>query len=159
MHFLKNVFGHLLKRSWQFYVSWTVCSVGIIAPLALGLLDFESLNQNNWVGYVVGSIAIIINIGLNIWGIKTLSIHQSLGLKGKLITQGLYRYSCNPQYLGVIVMNIGVVLLTFSIMALIAEIIITITFLILPFSEEPWLKQQYGEAYLQYKEKVPRFIL
>jgi protein-S-isoprenylcysteine O-methyltransferase Ste14 len=27
-----------------------------------------------------------------------------------------------------------------------------------PFAEEPWLKEQYGEAFVAYCEKVRRFI-
>jgi protein-S-isoprenylcysteine O-methyltransferase Ste14 len=27
-----------------------------------------------------------------------------------------------------------------------------------PFTEEPWLEQRFGEAYLNYKRQVPRFI-
>ena len=31
-------------------------------------------------------------------------------------------------------------------------------FLILPFSEEPWLQKEYGKSYVEYCKKVPRFI-
>jgi hypothetical protein len=27
-----------------------------------------------------------------------------------------------------------------------------------PYLEEPWLEQRYGDAYRQYKSKVPRFL-
>ena len=29
---------------------------------------------------------------------------------------------------------------------------------ILPFAEEPWLADQYGEAYERYADRVPRFL-
>lgn len=31
-------------------------------------------------------------------------------------------------------------------------------FLLTPLAEEPWLSEQYGEAYETYRESVPRFI-
>jgi protein-S-isoprenylcysteine O-methyltransferase Ste14 len=91
-------------------------------------------------------------------GIATLSEHQSLGLKGKVITKGPYRYSRNPQYLGFIILYSGIVLMTFSFMALVTGLIIIALFFILPFSEEPWLRQEYGKAYEDYSTKVSRFI-
>ncbi len=30
--------------------------------------------------------------------------------------------------------------------------------LVMPFAEEPWLREQYGEAYEQYAARVPRFV-
>ena len=30
--------------------------------------------------------------------------------------------------------------------------------LLLPFAEEPWLTEQYGDNYEIYRERVPRFI-
>lgn len=30
--------------------------------------------------------------------------------------------------------------------------------LLLPFDEEPWLRETYGEAYERYREWVPRFV-
>ena len=31
-------------------------------------------------------------------------------------------------------------------------------YVIAPFLEEPWLEQQYGDAFLMYKSSVPRFV-
>lgn len=30
--------------------------------------------------------------------------------------------------------------------------------LLAPFTEEPWLTERFGDAYLAYKRRVPRFI-
>ena len=87
-----------------------------------------------------------------------LSVHQSLGLKGKLMTKGPYRYSRDPQYLGFLLVCTGFILVTYSILGLIAGIIIASVFVILPFSEEPWLKNQFGDEYVEYYKRIPRFI-
>lgn len=31
-------------------------------------------------------------------------------------------------------------------------------FLLAPLAEEPWIREQYGEAYETYRESVPRFV-
>ncbi|MDH3622522.1 MAG: hypothetical protein OES69_13780 [Myxococcales bacterium] len=31
-------------------------------------------------------------------------------------------------------------------------------FALTPFTEEPWLRKQYGEAYDAYCQRVPRFL-
>ena len=33
-----------------------------------------------------------------------------------------------------------------------------ILFALLPLTDEPWLREQYGSAYVQYTSGVPRFI-
>ena len=49
-------------------------------------------------------------------------------------------------------------ILTSSILILISGLIGIILFIPFPFSEEPWLKQQYGKEYEDYCKKVRRFI-
>jgi protein-S-isoprenylcysteine O-methyltransferase Ste14 len=92
------------------------------------------------------------------WAIKTLSLHQSHGLKGKLVLTGPYKYTRNPQYIGIIFLIIGALFLFNSLLFLINGTLGIIIFLILPFAEEPWLEKQYGEKYNEYKKKVRRFL-
>jgi protein-S-isoprenylcysteine O-methyltransferase Ste14 len=147
------------KGSWQFWVSWAVATLGMLGTPLLGLLDFNSLSNWHWIYFFIGSLAIVTGLAIALWGITTLSEHQSLGLKGKVITSGPYQYSRNPQYLGFIILYSGIILTTFSLMALITGTILVAAFVVLPFSEEPWLLQEYGKTYQDYCKKVPRFIL
>jgi protein-S-isoprenylcysteine O-methyltransferase Ste14 len=146
------------KYSWQFWISWIFSTIGLIGTPLLGFLDFNSLGGWHWIYFVIGSLPIVTGCIITIWGITTLSEHQSLGLKGKIITDGPYQYSRNPQYLGFIILYSGLILMTFSFMVLVTGLIIIAMFFILPFSEEPWLLQEYGKAYEDYSAKVPRFI-
>ena len=81
-----------------------------------------------------------------------------MGDTGKIITTGPYRYTRNPQYVGFIILFGGIILLTASWIALVTGAFAIFLFLIIPFSEEPWLKQQYGKPYIDYCRMVPRFI-
>jgi protein-S-isoprenylcysteine O-methyltransferase Ste14 len=146
------------KGSWQFWASWIVATLGMLGTPILGALDFNSLGGWNWIYLLTGGLFITLGTIIVIWAITTLSEHQSLGLKGKIITGGPYQHSRNPQYLGFIILYSGIILTTFSFMALVTGTIIIAMFVLLPFSEEPWLLQEYGKAYENYCTKVPRFL-
>ena len=146
------------KMSWQFWVSWIFSAIGMIGSPFVGFIDFGTSGNVDWIGFLIGGLAILIGGGIAVWGTTTLSAHQSMGLKGKLVIEGPYRWSRNPQYVGFILVYAGFILVTYSLMALVTNTIVIIVFAILPFSEEPWLRQQYGKAYEDYCLKVPRFI-
>jgi protein-S-isoprenylcysteine O-methyltransferase Ste14 len=93
-----------------------------------------------------------------LWAFNTLSFATSVGLKEKLITEGPYRYSRNPQYIEIIIFFTGTIILFNSFYALVTGTIGNIIFLLTPFIEEPWLRRQYKKEYYDYYKKVPRFI-
>lgn len=77
----------------------------------------------------------------------------------KLVTTGLYRFSRNPMYVGLLVMLLGEsvffkswILLSYSI-----AIFISFHFFIKLF-EEPRLKKDFGREYFIYSDRVPRWI-
>jgi len=80
-------------------------------------------------------------------------------LSSCLITDGVFRYSRNPMYLGMVLVLLGFSILLYS----------WISFLVLPgftalihyrfiFPEEENLKEQFGEDWLAYQQKVPRWL-
>jgi protein-S-isoprenylcysteine O-methyltransferase Ste14 len=155
-NFSQSRIGHLLKDGWQQLVidAFTIVMFGI--PL-IGYLIF-----NRWVvvtlRFLVGGFLFVLGLGIDLCRTKTLSAQQSLGDKGKIITNGPYRYTRNPQYVGFIILYSGIILVAWSIMALVTGIFAIFLFFIVPFSEEPWLRQQYGQPYEDYCRMVPRFI-
>jgi protein-S-isoprenylcysteine O-methyltransferase Ste14 len=77
-----------------------------------------------------------------------------------LMTNGLYRFSRNPLYLGMVIAIIGFVLLSSNLVAWIFPIafVLNLQVNIIPF-EERSLTETFGEQYLAYKAAVPRWIL
>jgi len=146
------------KNAWQQWVSWTFFTISMFGVPLLGILDFESMGPGHWSRFLVGGLTILIGFGIDIWGTRTLTAQQSLGAKGRIITEGPYRFTRNPQYGGFILIYGGIVLTSYSFMALVTGALLVLAFFILPFSEEPWLRQQYGEPYVEYCKNVPRFI-
>lgn len=146
------------KNSWQFWISWIFTATGMIGVPLIGILDLETLAYFHWSRFLIGGLVILIGGSFASWGTLTLSAYQSFGLKGKVVTAGPYRFTRNPQYVGFILLYGGVILSTSSIMALVAGAIVELVFVILPFAEEPWLREQYGKSYEEYHKSVPRFI-
>jgi len=110
----------------------------------------------------IGSIEFLIGIILYFIGIITLS-SAILNFKnaplGQPITTGLYKISRNPQLFSIYIIFLGHILMIGSWISLII-LFISITgshFSIL--GEEKRLKEQYGDSYLEYKKKVPRYFI
>jgi len=146
------------RDSWQQWVSWTLFTIIMFGVPLIGILDFQSLGYSHWIRFLFGGLLFALGLGIDLWGTKTLSAQQSLGEKGKIITGGPYRFTRNPQYVGFIITYSGIILVAWSFMALVTGLFAIFLFFIIPFSEEPWLRQQYGKPYEEYRRVVPRFI-
>ena len=76
-----------------------------------------------------------------------------------LVTQGRYRYTRNPMYLGQFLMYIGVAVLLGTVWALIAfPIVIVLMDRWVVRKEEAILNQTFGPAYVRYASEVRRWI-
>ena len=76
-----------------------------------------------------------------------------------LVSQGLYRYSRNPMYVGVLTCVFGEALLFGSWNLLIYAAGLCVWFhLVVVFVEEPHLRRTRGDAYLQYCRETPRWM-
>ena len=76
----------------------------------------------------------------------------------QLVTTGPYSVSRNPQIVGAIAFLLGVALLGRSTGALIVAVLYTCIAVLWIRLEEDALERQYGPAYREYRERVPRFL-
>lgn len=146
------------RDSWQFWVIWTVLTIGQLGTIMVGIIYWNSIGFEHWSRFVTGMVFVLVGGFFLVWGMQTLSLHQSLGLKGKLVTTGPYAFTRNPQYLGYLLFYPGFMILTGSYEAAMACLLAMLIFLLAPFAEEPWLKEQYGEDYEEYLKNVQRFL-
>lgn len=76
-----------------------------------------------------------------------------------LVTDGLYRYTRNPMYLGMVILLIGVASYLGSLMP---YVVIPVFFLVIQQCfikhEEPFLENIFGQEYLDYKNNVRRWL-
>ena len=85
-------------------------------------------------------------------------VPQTGGAKGALKTDGLYRFSRNPQYVADSAMVLGWMLVSAAPWVFLVGCFAIAVLLIAPFAEEPWLKETYGQPYLDYLGKVRRYL-
>ena len=77
----------------------------------------------------------------------------------KLVLRGLYRYTRNPMYLGVLtVISAWVVLFQAPGLAVYAAIVATCFHLFILLYEEPHLESLFGSDYSAYKAEVGRWL-
>ena len=118
---------------------------------------------NSWVfqsplRFVVGIPLALLGGMLAVWGMVTVGWKNTSGLKGGFVSDGLYRFTRNPQYVGDIVFFIGVGVIANSVFLWIVHLLLALVFVVAPLTEEPWLEEQYGNAYREYRGRVPRFL-
>lgn len=76
-----------------------------------------------------------------------------------LVVQGLYCYVRNPMYVSVMLILIGETIFFASPYILLETgIFLTITHLFIKYYEEPALRRQFGEPYVEYTQTVGRWV-
>ena len=78
--------------------------------------------------------------------------------KTELITDGLFSYSRNPIFLGILLANIGLFLVLPNAFILMIVSLSTISINTQVRLEEEFLKNQFGDEYVQYQSNVRRWI-
>lgn len=98
---------------------------------------------------------------LRVWGSAYLggSVVQSRSMQAQeVVAAGPYRYLRNPLYLGSFLFLLSIAILMPPSGAVFAVVAMGLHLMRLVLREETFLTEQQGEAYLAYKNLVPRFI-
>jgi len=172
------------KKDWRFQIFWGLTHVMNGSLLGLGYLQFGGVGFPDWalpagiVLFVGGSvIAIVATFDLGVSqtqgidtggytfveifatpGVAKFSVSYSHQYEEGLRTDGLYHYTRNPQYVGYIPATIGYLLTVGAPFVAPICTLLLLWWLVLPFAEEPWLCDRFGDEYQQYAEQVPRFV-
>ena len=78
--------------------------------------------------------------------------------KDKIVADGVYKYVRHPQYLGIFLATLGMIVFQFSPISLALFPVIVIIYYRLAKKEEKKCEDKFGEEYHQYKRMVPMFI-
>jgi methanethiol S-methyltransferase len=92
-------------------------------------------------------------IGMVIVFIGWQQIHRGSGL----VTTGIYKYVRHPQYTGFFLVMSGWLLQWETTLTLIIYPVLVVMYFLLARREEAELKRQFGEAYMDYRQKTPMF--
>jgi protein-S-isoprenylcysteine O-methyltransferase Ste14 len=139
---------------------WFLVGIGVMVLLHR-TLPLATLVRRpwNWIGLAVLLAAVALSIsGAALFRRRGTAV-RPLTPSSLLVTDGPYRFTRNPMYLGLTLGLIGIAILLGSASPLLV---------IPPFvwwistrfiaREEQFLTEQFGESYLQYKRQVRRWV-
>ena len=132
---------------------------GILMPVALGIAD-------PWrsTGYFAGAVVIALGVIVLIWCVRDFYISGKGTLAPwappqNLVVVGLYRYTRNPMYIGVLLIVSGIALLAGSPIVLGYFVLLAVGFHFrVIWREEIWLATHFGVEWIKYKESVSRWL-
>jgi protein-S-isoprenylcysteine O-methyltransferase Ste14 len=154
----KRIWPPPKKWSWQYSTTWGLFYVAFISNALLVVLDWNTWVIPYEIRFLIGIPITVIGALLVTWGIVTLGIKNTYGLRNGFILSGPYCYTRNPQYLGDMILFIGIGLVSNSLYVAVVHLLMIVVFLFTPFTEEVWLEKQYGEEYRNYKKNTARFF-
>ncbi len=144
-------------ESWSFWFIW-IATIGSTAGVAgLGLMHRHRVVPVS-PRVLIGWVCVLAGLAFAGWGMYVLGARNSTGLRETFVREGPYRFSRNPQYVGDSVFLLGWMLLFPDPTVIVTSGLGILWFLFVPLVEEPWLEEQYGEAYERYRERVPRYL-
>lgn len=126
---------------------------------------FTHINGHLWVALAGGSTAVWIVVmlvstaamfgGLIIIGKAWKQIHKA---NGELITSGLYGWVRHPQYLGLFLITIGMLIQWPTIVTVAMWPLLILMYYRLARKEEMEMVSRFDEQYWTYKKQVPMFV-
>ena len=99
------------------------------------------------------NIIILIGVFLIVFGWRRI-----YGAKGQLVTTGIYGHVRHPQYLGFLLITLGMNVLWITISTLLLWPILAVLYYRLAKEEDKKMEDTFGEEYRKYKHMVPMFI-
>lgn len=135
--------------------------------LLVGSLLVVALVEHPWpigippaAALVIGGALVAAGIVLAATGFVPFgSIGQLYGVeRGGLITDGIYRYSRNPQYTGIGIALLGSAILGRSGLALAVLAAYCVGIRVWLVVEEAHLQRAFGAQYTAYRKRAPRFL-
>ncbi|MCZ6560731.1 MAG: isoprenylcysteine carboxylmethyltransferase family protein [Gammaproteobacteria bacterium] len=111
----------------------------------------------------VGLLPLVLGVSLAGWGARAFAVAETaikpMEESTTLVTHGLYRFTRNPMYLGMILvlMGVSVLLGSFSPWLLVPGFILLIRQLFI-IREEAMMERIFGDQYREYRSTVRRWL-
>ena len=154
----KRIWPPPSKQSWQYKIYWGLFYMSVILDIVLIFQEFNIWIVPDKIRYFIGVPLILIGTFVVTFAIFILGIKNTYGLENGFIDKSPYKYTRNPQYVGDIILLVGLILFVNSLNLTILFLLTIIIFILMPFSEEIWLEEKYGNQYVDYKNITSRFL-
>ena len=142
--------------SWQSYLFWFLFRTLNICTLLLSAVDWQPMIALDPIRIAAVSIAAVGAVLYISACIRLGRDNLYCGILG-LTTSGIYRWSRNPQYAIAIPSYVALAIASQSHLLPVLVVLLVFVFWLMAVNEEPWLEAEYGAAYVEYKQAVPRF--
>jgi protein-S-isoprenylcysteine O-methyltransferase Ste14 len=112
----------------------------------------------------VGIILLVLGVPVVLWTIirflRTKGTPIPFNPPPTLVANGLYSVVRNPMHLGwtIVLVGLALVMQSFTLFVIFIPLFIAVHIIYLKFVEEKELEKKFGQAYLDYKKRVPMFI-
>ncbi|MBP5538558.1 MAG: isoprenylcysteine carboxylmethyltransferase family protein [Bacteroidales bacterium] len=158
---MKNAIGYIL--------GFLVFVAGIPALMVwMSGRPFSWMPALPWV--VPSLLLMILGLALSIWSIVYMKKvgegnpfdaynHEVAPRTKHLMTDGPYKFTRNPMLVGVYIYDIGVLLWLQSGWPIVVFAVEIILLTLQVRSEEKRLEADFGEEYIEYKKRVPRYLI
>lgn len=112
---------------------------------------------------VMGAVLSVLGTIIFVTAVQTMRDSWRAGVsktdRTELVTDGIYQMSRNPAFLGFDLLYIGTLLMFFNwILCILTAFAVVMYHLQIVYVEENFLLAAFGDEYLQYREKVCRYI-
>lgn len=138
----------------------------ILASLAISLFDQPlgkvELNYG-MLPRITGFVLLILNIVIS--GASLVNLKESWrvgvleGQETELISSGIYRFTRNPYFVSYFLMFAAYTVILQNLLLLVLSVLGCVLVHKMVIKEEEYLYSVHGDNYLQYKNKVPRYII
>ena len=142
-------------KSWQHATFRTLFRVFFSVLVILTMVNLQS--GSLW-RYLVGGALFVIGFGLALRWTGYLGWRDAFGEATGLKTQGPFAWSRNPIYMVSIIGMIGWAIVVGSPHLTILLGLWALLYLGAPLLEEPWLEREFGQAFVDYAKRVPRYF-
>ena len=136
------------------YITWIIL---LLLLNNINVIEIYTHVYNKYIAFIIlvlGLIVVIISL-------MYLGSSTRLGLPSdntKLKTNGIYRLSRNPMYLGFNLLTISSIIYTLHLVIIILGIYSIIIYHLIILGEEKYLSARFGDAFNYYKDTVRRYI-
>lgn len=141
-----------------YYAMWLLFGFIFLSNPVFVYLDW---NSGPWTGalrFWLAITLILLGGGLVSWGMAVLGSKRTSGLPEGLVVEGPYLFTRNPQYVGDALLFVGVAIFSNSEVVLVTHLLTALVLLAAPIAEETWLDDQYGDPYVDYRHRTPRYL-
>ncbi len=182
LFFILSFLTPVKKREWRSMGMTTAFIVALFTemygfPLTIYILTallgsrypalnpFSHSSGHLWVAFLGGggttlALVHLISDSLMIGGFLLMAAgwRKIHGAKGGLVADGPYAYMRHPQYTGLFIVTLGLLVQWPTIITALMWPVLLAAYYRLSGKEEEEMEREFGQAYRTYKEKVPMFI-